>query len=96
MPASNDVRVRVDGLLEQQRDRAALERARGRAALALSASARSSSAASSARGQLRAGEEVARQARRYALRRPKPRSISSARSPTVPGFGSTPSWTAAP
>ena len=29
-------------------------------------------------------------------RSPKPRSISSAFSPSVPAFGSTPSWTAAP
>ncbi len=33
---------------------------------------------------------------RAQARRPKPRSISSAFSPSVPAFGSTPSWTAAP
>ena len=36
-----------------------------------------------------------RAAARQRWRRPKPRSISSAFSPSVPGLGSTPSWTAA-
>ena len=63
MPASNEVRVRVEGLLEHERHAAALERARG-VRRGLERERAVEQRGELVGGELGAGEEVARQARK--------------------------------
>ena len=96
MPASIEVRVRVEGCSNSSATvrPSSMREAQG---VAFSARARSSSECSSgAVSSSPVRKWRGKSAPYYELRSPKPRSISSARSPIVPGFGSTPSWTAAP